>query len=249
MLAAPAACVKYSGRYSHEQLPRLSREHDWYVKQELLVLFHVEIKTCRQGKEKWDLLDIMLDPNHFFFRTFDMSLFITLLYGARKHLYSPLTLCIINLRAYQEFPMHRVKSTWNFPCPYSITFLHEHMAFRTDPAHNLGPSFFCDPAFRWIFHQQGPKTLHLTLEKKSRHRCQFMNRAVIALQFVVLNTFKYIILRENSIQIQNWAPVGSRLYCACGSTSPGHVAVDNWWFRAELSVCWKWKCWGISSPK
>lgn len=119
--------------------------------------FHaVEIKTCRQGKEKWDLLDIMLDPKHFFFRAFDMSLFITLLYGARKHLYSPLTLCIINLCAYQEFPMHRVKSTWNFPCPYSITFLHEHMAFRTDPAHNLGPSFFLWSSLQMDFSSVGP---------------------------------------------------------------------------------------------
>lgn len=87
-----------------------------------------------------------------------MSLFITLLYAARKHIYSLLTLCIVSLSTTYKFtcipgiPVHLVKSTCNFLCPYSIIFLHEHMAFITDPAHNLRPSFFCDPAMGWIFH-------------------------------------------------------------------------------------------------
>lgn len=118
--------------------------------------FHaVEIKTCRQGKEKWDLLDIMFDPNPLFQGFWHVTVYHPTLCSKETYLqpYDPLHhvskykfMCIPGI----SVPL--VKSTRNFPCPYSITFLHEHMAFRTDPAHNLGPSFFCDPAIRWIFH-------------------------------------------------------------------------------------------------
>lgn len=79
-------------------------------------------------------------------------------FPTRKHIYSLLTFCIVPLSTIYKFmcipgiPMHLVKSTCNFQCPYSIIFLHEHMAFITDPAHNLRPSFFCDPSMEWIFH-------------------------------------------------------------------------------------------------
>ena len=54
------------------------------------------------------------------------------------------------------------------------------------------------------------------------------------------HTFKNVILGETRVQTLKWASVGSRLYCTFDSSGPGHFAGDNWWLRADLSVCKKW---------
>lgn len=133
------------------------------------------------------------------FRDFDMSLFISLLYATRKHIYSLLTLCIVSLSTTYKFmcipgiPLHLVKSTCNFLCPYSTIFLHEHMAFITDPAHNLRPAFFCNPAMEWIFINRALR-LYTWLWKKSGHWCQVLNYMII-IRSVVSHTFKKVVLK------------------------------------------------------